>query len=161
MIQYVTGDATEPIGDGPKIIAHICNDKGAWGAGFVLALSKKWDRPETGYREEFKSGRDFFLGNVFTVRVDDDLYVANMIAQHGFPSRERPVAVDYEALEFCLLFLGGTARVLKATIHMPRIGAGIGGGDWNVIEAIIEETLAEIDVTVYDLPQSTNERVRL
>lgn len=43
-IHYVTGDATEPIGEGEKIIAHICNDQGGWGAGFVLALSKKMGR---------------------------------------------------------------------------------------------------------------------
>jgi hypothetical protein len=40
-IQYIAGDATAPIGDGNKIIAHVCNDIGAWGAGFVLAISKR------------------------------------------------------------------------------------------------------------------------
>ena len=46
-IQYRTGDATRPEGDGPKIIAHICNDVGAWGKGFVLALSKRWNTPRS------------------------------------------------------------------------------------------------------------------
>ena len=41
-IRYVTGDATRPEGEGPKIIVHICNDIGAWGRGFVLALSKRF-----------------------------------------------------------------------------------------------------------------------
>jgi hypothetical protein len=36
---------------------------------------------------------------------------------------------------------------------MPRIGCGLAGGDWNKIEAIINETLGEkgLDVTVYDI----------
>ena len=40
-IQFITGDATAPIGKGNRIIAHVCNDIGAWGAGFVLAISKR------------------------------------------------------------------------------------------------------------------------
>lgn len=33
---------------------------------------------------------------------------------------------------------------------MPKIGAGLGGGDWNIIHAIIENT-AKYDVYVYSL----------
>ena len=40
-ITYLIGDATEPVGAGRKIIAHICNDRGIWGGGFTGALSKK------------------------------------------------------------------------------------------------------------------------
>ncbi len=40
-ISYLVGDATTPDTQGPKIISHICNDIGAWGKGFVLAISKR------------------------------------------------------------------------------------------------------------------------
>ena len=49
-IEFMTGDATKPVGDGPKIIVHICNDIGGWGKGFVLAISKRWQEPEAAYR---------------------------------------------------------------------------------------------------------------
>ena len=48
-INYVIGDATAPQGEGNKIICHICNDVGGWGAGFVMALSKKWKQPVEEY----------------------------------------------------------------------------------------------------------------
>lgn len=35
MITYVTGDATKPVGNGRKIIAHVTNDEGGWGAGLA------------------------------------------------------------------------------------------------------------------------------
>ena len=38
-IAYVQGDATQPQGTGARIIVHICNDIGGWGAGFVLVHS--------------------------------------------------------------------------------------------------------------------------
>ncbi|GGJ45802.1 hypothetical protein GCM10010121_066360 [Streptomyces brasiliensis] len=41
-IKYVRGDATVPSGKGVKAIAHVCNDVGGWGKGFVLALSRRW-----------------------------------------------------------------------------------------------------------------------
>ena len=79
LLQYVTGDATDPIGNGPKVIAHVCNDVGGWGRGFVLALSAKWSEPEAVYRKwAAEGGAEFALGQVRFVSVDQDLWVANM-----------------------------------------------------------------------------------
>ena len=76
-IIYKVGDATSPEGDGPIVIAHICNNVGAWGAGFVLALSKKWAEPEHTYHNY--QPRD--LGTTMFIPVEDNINVANMIAQ--------------------------------------------------------------------------------
>ncbi|MBV9509840.1 MAG: Appr-1-p processing protein, partial [Caulobacteraceae bacterium] len=53
-ITYLKGDATQPTGKGNKIIAHICNDLGGWGKGFVLALSKRWPQPEAAFRQWYR-----------------------------------------------------------------------------------------------------------
>lgn len=156
-INYVVGDATEPIGSGDRAILHICNNSGGWGRGFVLALSKKWDRPEREYH-----ARDKTLGTNHYIWIpqmsrdsddpeeDTDFYVVNMIAQDGYVSESRPRAVNYAALATCLL---GVKDVLGGfSFHMPRIGAGLGGGDWEIIEQIIEDALGDQEVYVYDLP---------
>jgi O-acetyl-ADP-ribose deacetylase (regulator of RNase III) len=52
-IAYHTGDATRPVGRGNKIIAHVCNDQGRWGKGFVMAISARWPLPEEAYRKWF------------------------------------------------------------------------------------------------------------
>ena len=49
-IMYQIGDATDPIGGGPRIIVHVCNDAGGWGKGFVIAVSRRWPEPERRYR---------------------------------------------------------------------------------------------------------------
>ena len=73
-IKYVVGDATQPIGDGPKIIVHIVNDIGAWGSGFVLALSSRWSTPEQSYRSWWsRSDVPFNLGEVQIVKVEDEI----------------------------------------------------------------------------------------
>jgi O-acetyl-ADP-ribose deacetylase (regulator of RNase III) len=158
MIRYTTGDAARPVGTGPKIIAHICNDQGGWGRGFVLALSRWDDGPERAYRRWFSQQglKDFYLGAVEYVPYgpkDDETYVANMIAQRGIRSPGQDRAVDYLALDCALQQVGARASHLNASVHMPRIGCGLGGGTWDEIEPIIQATLVTrgIDVTVYDL----------
>ena len=50
VITYLKGDATQPQAKGNRIIAHVCNDPGGWGKGFVVAVSKRWPEPEAAYR---------------------------------------------------------------------------------------------------------------
>lgn len=95
-ITYTVGDATLPPRDQPAIIAHVCNDSGGWGRGFVLALSKRWAQPEADYRAWAKAP-DFGLGRTRLVQVEDDLWVANMVAQRGTRSKHGVPPIRYDA----------------------------------------------------------------
>lgn len=152
-INYLIGDATKPIGQENKIITHVCNDIGAWGAGFVLAISKKWKEPEKKYKEWFKSKDKFELGKVQYVQVEKDIVIANMIGQHGIKTFGYNKPIRYDAIEECLEKVAIVCKNNNATIHMPRIGCGLAGGEWEEIEKIINKTLIEkdIEVFVYDL----------
>jgi O-acetyl-ADP-ribose deacetylase (regulator of RNase III) len=156
-VQYVEGDATAPTGSGPKIIVHVCNDAGSWGAGFVLALSKRWPQPEQSFRDWAAKGEDggFALGAVQLVQVGPELWVANLVGQHGLRKTKEGPPIRYPAVEKGLEQLAATARQLKASVHMPRIGCGLAGGKWEEMEPIIQRTLCaqDIAVTVYDLPR--------
>jgi len=156
-IQYVTGDATNPKAEGSRIIVHVCNDIGGWGRGFVLALSDRWASPEREYRDWHKRRSDppFELGQVLFVEVDSQLWVANMIGQRDTRSRGGRPPVRYEAIREGLGRVADYAFEQNASVHMPRIGCGLAGGDWTKVEQLIEETLCSrsVDVTVYDLPE--------
>jgi len=150
-IRYVTGDATCPIGTGNKIVAHVCNDIGAWGAGFVLAVSRRWPLAREAYLAQ-KQDHGLVLGTVGIVKVEDAIWVANMIAQHGIRSQRSTPPIRYDALKKCLAGVASHAREFHATVHMPRIGCGLAGGRWEMIEPLICGELARIEVFVYDLP---------
>ena len=158
-IQHKTGDATWPVGDDPKIICHVCNDVGAWGAGFVVALSKRWKLPEQKYRAWHAGGSDegaFELGEVQFGAVEPDTTVANMIGQRGIRRGSKGTPpVRYEAIRAGLGKVAAFALANSASIHMPRIGAGLGGGDWSTVGVIVEDELCRrsVSVTVYDLPK--------
>lgn len=157
-IEYVSGDAAMPRGSGPRIIAHVCNDAGGWGKGFVLAITRRWPQPEAAYRAWYRqrADNDFGLGAVQLTPVAEALYVANLIGQHGYRTREGRPPIRYEAVDTALATLGDKARELGATVHMPRIGAGLAGGRWELIEPLIIERLSRrgIHVTVYDVGES-------
>ncbi|WP_328689649.1 macro domain-containing protein [Streptomyces phaeochromogenes] len=153
-ITYVRGDATTPLGKGVKLIAHVCNDIGGWGKGFVLALSNRWPEPEAAYRRwhRERAGNDFALGTTQFVKVDRYVWVANMIGQRGTKTGSKGVPVRYEAIDTALAPLADKALELGASVHMPRIGCGLAGGKWSRVEPLIAERLIErgINVTVYD-----------
>ncbi|WP_112261374.1 macro domain-containing protein [Lentzea terrae] len=75
-----------------------------------------------------------------------------MIGQHGLRRTEEGPPIRYDALESCLEKLAGHARQRNAAVHMPKIGAGLAGGDWDRIESIVRRALAGVPTTVYVLP---------
>lgn len=153
-IKYILGDATIPIGDGTKIIVHICNDIGGWGKGFVMAISKRWKLPEKNYRAWYKERvkNNFELGATQVVQVSDNLFVGNMIGQVGIKRQNNQSPIRYEAVEKAREIVVEFAKENNASVHMPRIGCGLAGGKWEEIDPILERTLLknEIETVVYD-----------
>jgi hypothetical protein len=168
--------------DAIKIICHICNNAGGWGSGFVVALSSRFGRdkgsPERSYRDWYKAGEyehedseqglvvvPFNLGRFQLVPVDVKQLVCNMVAQNEMGGLyEEGIRLDcpnvnYSSLYECFLRL--RARLIthfaaneRIELHMPRIGCGLGGGTWSMVEAIIRKALADtnFEIFVYDPP---------
>lgn len=155
-INYIIGDATQPVGAGPKIIVHVCNDIGGWGRGFVVALSKRWPEPEQHYRawHRGEEQKPFALGEVQFVQVGKTIWVANLIGQRDVRTVGGVPPVRYEAIRKGLRRVTEEARRLGASVHMPRIGCGLAGGKWEEVGKIVEDEIAnrDVSVTVYDLP---------
>ena len=161
-LNYVKGDATKPQGDGPKIITHCCNDLGRWGAGFVVALSNRWGKTRDAYYAWYKSapkvpgeitGR-MGLGETQLIQVEEDIWIANIVGQHGIGMGTGGRApIRYDALRKGLVAVQRWAVILEATVHMPRMGSGLAGGHWGNVEQMVKAELCNrgIDVTVYDL----------
>lgn len=181
-IIYQTGDLFEGIqnrawAQRPVLIPHVCNDLGAWGKGFVYALSGKWSAPQSAYhawhhgswRARYEPGRyeiatsaTLALGHTQFITANPAnpdspwprVVVANMIAQQGVRAPGNMIPLRYPELGACLEQVAHHAVVANARVVMPRIGAGLAGGDWARIEPLINDTLifCGIPTTVYTLP---------
>jgi len=160
-LREVVGDATEPRGSGNRIIAHIVNDKAVtWGAGFGLAVRKKWPVAQQSFRQWAMSDKtSLALGNTRMTRVDDSLSLAHMVCQHGYGPSPK-ARIRYGALQTCLDRLAKTAIENSASVHMPRIGSGEAKGAWPIIKELVNDALCKkgVSVTIYDLPPSKRTR---
>jgi len=159
-IQYLTGDATFPVGSGRKLIIHVCNDIGGWGSGFVIAVSKRWKEPEVNYRAWAKlraeQKKRLPLGEVQFNEVTDEIIVGNMIAQHLTQWVNGVPPIRYQALSEALDLVAHYALMNGCSVHGPRFGSALAGGDWKRIEEMIEKQLVAkgIPVTIYDFPDA-------
>ncbi|MBU5922711.1 macro domain-containing protein [Enterobacter sichuanensis] len=139
-IKLLSGNAVEPLKKS-IVIAHIVNNKGKWGKGFVLSLSNKYPSAKEYYLNSFNGNNIPELGTVDFVLVDakEQIFIANMYAQDGIKKNvnDKNQYVCYASLEVCLEKLSDFALVNRLSVQMPRIGAGLGGGDWDVIESLI------------------------
>jgi O-acetyl-ADP-ribose deacetylase (regulator of RNase III) len=153
-IRYIQGDATSPQASGPKVIVHCCNDLGRWGAGFVLAISARWLEPEAEFRAWHQLGAagGFALGAVQFVPVRADIVVANLLGQHGIKKGSKGPPIRYDAIAAGLAKVGDHAIATGASVHMPRIGCGLAGGKWELVEPLVQQHLSArgVVVTVYD-----------
>jgi O-acetyl-ADP-ribose deacetylase (regulator of RNase III) len=116
----------------------------------VLALSRRWPEPERDFRawHRGRATNDFGLGATRLVPVTADISIANMIGQHGIKRGSSGPPIRYEAVDRCLASLGEHALEKGASVHMPRIGCGLAGGRWELIEPMIVTRLSDRDVAV-------------
>jgi O-acetyl-ADP-ribose deacetylase (regulator of RNase III) len=180
-MKYTEGDLfeglTKLVGDGTVVIAHVCNDEGKMGAGFVLPLQEAHPDAKTAYEEWHRGKTDkeirdsvctvtstgpCSLGETQFVQVLDQrevhgaqyprVIVANMVAQTL--GGKRPLY--YNHLVRCMTHVASLAGKTDLHIVCPMFGGGLAGGDWRFIHGLIEDAWQReksdvIEVTVYYL----------
>lgn len=155
MLRFVEGDATAPKGDGYKFIVHCCNNLGAWGSGFVLAISKRWKAPE----QKFRALAEYPLGYAQRIVVEQGIDVINIIGQDGLrrKTKHNIPPIRYEALRKGFNQTVKWAKMQSASVHMPRIGCSRAGGSWAIVEVLIHQCFINqgVSVWVYDLAGTT------
>ena len=139
MIETIKGNLLAAKG----IIVHGCNAQGVMGSGVAKAIREKWPVTFKKYREHYERYGSR-LGAVIPVWVDVDTLVINGITQE-FYGRDGKRYVDYDAVRSVFKFTRGWAQEWNMPVNFPLIGCGLGGGDWQIIENIIEEELPGIE----------------
>ncbi len=124
-------------------IVHGCNAQGVMGSGVALAVKKKYIDVYEDYRKRHeKSGLELGAAYPVTIR-ENELVLWNAITQNLFGLGVRQVS--YDAIQTCFAHIndmvGQYEAYFPAEIHIPAIGAGLGGGNWEIIREIIEQTV--------------------
>ena len=153
MIKYIRGDLFESNAD---IIAHGVNCSGGFGSGVAGQMAFIYPQTRTAYLEKYNQ-EGWELVDIQTVPLVDDLgwfngkHIINCATQDEYLPRGVRHA-DYNAIRKAMEEVKAFAKFKgNQSIAMPKIGAGLAGGDWNVIEGILNEVFDDYDVTVYYL----------
>jgi O-acetyl-ADP-ribose deacetylase (regulator of RNase III) len=142
-LKYFTGDI---LLSNEKIIVHGCNCKGVMGAGIAKAIAHTHPEVFNAYISQYND-EGLALGSVQYVSTHDRIII-NAMTQNNYGHGRQ---VSYDAIEQCMITINKDFSGIDDAISMPKIGAGLGGGNWNIIEKIITETITDIDVHVYEL----------
>ena len=157
MIHYVKGNLLDSNCD---YICHQVNCQGVMGSGIAKQIRERYPTVYAAYQEKHARykraglGPDDILGDIGVVYIPErDGYVINMYTQrnYGYDGKRY---TSYDAFADVLNMLASVAPD-GSTIGFPKnIGCGLGGGNWKVISALIEEILGdEYDVYIYELDQ--------
>ena len=128
------------------VIAHGCNCFNALGNGIAGQIKRQFPAADEADKKTVRGAREK-LGTC-TTAVVGALTIVNAYTQFSWSKRGAP-QVDYEAVRACMRWMKQTYAGKR--IGLPRIGAGLAGGDWGRIAAIIDEELAGEDVTLVEL----------
>jgi O-acetyl-ADP-ribose deacetylase (regulator of RNase III) len=123
------------------VIIHGCNCFHKMGAGIALQIAKKYPKvvkldKETKYGDVNKLGK-FFIYNTGRYTI------VNAYTQFHYG---KGLQVDYNAVQQVFKKIKGMFSGKR--IGYPKIGAGLAGGDWNIISSIIDKELIGEDHTL-------------
>lgn len=148
MIKYIKEDIFKT---DCQIIAHGCNCLGGYGAGIAKLMAVKYPQSKFEYINKFKTS-GWKLGDVQFVESNNKI-IANCATQHSYGGGAKygKVYVDYDAVKIVMEKLYKHSTENNLTIAIPKIGAGLAGGDWTKIEIIINDIFKDKEIAVYYL----------
>lgn len=139
-------------------IVHGCNAQGVMGSGVALAVRRKFPGAFESYMQHYRS-TGLVLGAAYPYVENPKLTIWNAITQEDFGGLVRNTSYDaisssFEEINACIIC--GQAEFAEKQpmeVHIPMIGAARGGGNWEIIREIIEQTM-DVPVTLW-LPDDT------
>jgi O-acetyl-ADP-ribose deacetylase (regulator of RNase III) len=147
MIVYKQGDLLANLEE--KRIAHGCNCSGGFGSGFAKQVSELYPSVREAYLHRFNT-RGWKLGEVQILGVGDGSgrEIANCATQQRYGKPDEGPYVSYPAIRQVIRDLSNS---WPGGFAIPKIGAGLAGGNWEIIERIIQEESGSVEVRVYIL----------
>jgi len=145
MIIYKKGDVVKAaLNHEFNVLVHGCNCYHTMGSGVAKQIKKEFPNAYAIDCTTPKGPEK--LGDI-TIAHQHCVAIVNAYTQNFYGGGK--CHADYAAIRSCMRKIKKNFGSLK--IGMPKIGAGLAGGDWTTIEKIIEEELSGCDVTVYYL----------
>lgn len=152
MLKYKVGDLCDALADGEvDAIGHQANCFNTMNSGVAKAIRVRFPQAYEADCETVKGDRSK-LGDC-TVAIGGSGLIYNLYGQYNY-GYDAKGYTDYTALQSALIEMRDdllTGRGFEV-VGFPKIGAGLGGGDWDTIEEIINDIFeGYFEVVIYVL----------
>lgn len=153
MIKILDGNLFDCNAD---IICHQCNCQGVMGTGVALEVKRRYPNVFADYKKDYENGK-LKLGYVcfsLTNNIKNQI-IANLCGQDKY-GYDGSVYTNYDKLQECLNKVVKYANMnnydRKPVIAFPYLmSCHRGGGDWNKVYKMIEDTFKDFDVEIWKL----------
>lgn len=151
MITYHKGDILK---SGANVICHQVNCQGVMGSGLAKQIKDQYPEVYKNYRVHCDTHTtQQLMGTMFPFTVncysDSQITICNLFGQNYF-GRDK-IQTDYQALKNSLEDV--RCVYYDDIIAIPyKIGCGLAGGSWNIVERMIKNIFAQtsLDVQVWE-----------
>lgn len=128
---------------------HGVNCRGVMGAGFALEIKKRFPEAYKLYKQRCEERTpEMLLGTSMVTPISTNLVIMHCFTQKDYGKIGKHVS--YDAFESCLYTIPAALHhTFVKELHFPMIGAGLGGGKWDVMAAIIDTHYAAQKVMKY------------
>ena len=158
-IQFIKQDLTKVVEDifnvNGYVILHIGNCRGKMNLGLALQIRNKWPQVYNDYKER-ETDKGLILKDVIETAITETFSIYTLLAQENYGYTG--VYINYDVLGECLNkvieleMLRNSKDVVSRNIYIPKyLGAGLGGGSWDIIYKIIESRLKDFNVFICEL----------
>ena len=144
IIAEVKGDLFQPFAKKEfDLMVHGCNCFHSFGKGFAAIVKHKYPQAHTADKKTAKGSRAKM--GTYSFAETDHGTIINLYSQfhYGFGK----VNCDVGAIKdgFALL----NEQYKGKTVCIPRIGAGLAGGDWSKIKQVIDSVTPDLNITLF------------
>lgn len=149
-ITYKKGNLLDAFDAGEfDVIAHQCNCFCNMGRGIAPQIKNRYPKVYEADQSTV-SGDESKMGSL-TYGPAGKGFVFNLYGQYGYGNHHRS-GTEYISLRAAMVKMNNILDEMGVTkLGLPKIGCGLGGGSWGIVEEIILTVFKGKEVIVYEL----------
>lgn len=150
--KVIKGDLIKMAKEGKfDIIVHGCNCFCCMGGGIAKQIRETFPLAYT-VDCNTEKGSESKLGDYSVAKRHFQDYNGNLTIINAYTqyTHWEPFPVEYGAIKKVFQKLNRVYGSFDVKIGIPKIGAGLAGGDWDTIETIINATTPNLDITLVE-----------
>ncbi len=134
------------------VVPFVCSDSFNFSSRFLKASFERYHILEQNFRLNKPEMAKIKLFKVRENNIGNNIIFVSMPCHD---QKRKPRKISYRDLILCMSQVSRILDMQKrngynVSIHAPKFGTGISGGNWNIISELINDTWSNYEVNIYE-----------